>query len=98
NRVLQTKKYARNFGSAQKVRYLGMGLTGAVLVHSVAESATLMGSTLNALLLGLGVGLIDRVPEFASKEVFEEMQSWLHWTRCQAYSNSHLQHATLFIK
>ena len=48
--------------------YLAAALVAAVLVHGMFESAALLGSTVNALLLGLGVGLIDRLPELAARQ------------------------------
>lgn len=50
---------------ARTLGFLAIGLTAAVLLHGTAESAAFLGSTLNALLFGFGVGLIDRLPELA---------------------------------
>lgn len=46
--------------------YLAAGLTFAVLLHGVFESATFSGPSINALLLGIGVAMLDRTPEFAT--------------------------------
>jgi O-antigen ligase len=42
--------------------FLAVGLVGALLVHGLAESSTLLGTTPNALLIGFALGLIDRLP------------------------------------
>jgi O-antigen ligase len=47
--------------------YLALGLVAAVLLHGFAESGTLLGSTINSFLLGLGVGLIDHLPRLAMR-------------------------------
>ena len=39
---------------------LGAGILASVLVHGMVESSTLLGSSTNALFLGLSVGLMDR--------------------------------------
>ena len=41
-----------------------LGLTGATFVHGLVESGTFTGGTNAALLLGFGVALIDRIPQF----------------------------------
>ena len=45
--------------------YLMLACLISTTVHGLAESSMVMGSTLNPLLLGLGVGLGDRVREFS---------------------------------
>ena len=42
--------------------FLAVGLAGALLMHGLAESSTLLGTTPNALLMGFALGLIDRLP------------------------------------
>lgn len=49
--------------------YFAIGLVASVLAHGIVESGTFLGSTLNSLLLGFGVGLIDRLPELTSAEI-----------------------------
>lgn len=39
---------------------LGAGILASVLVHGMVESSTILGTTTNALFLGLSVGLMDR--------------------------------------
>ncbi len=39
---------------------LGAGILASVLVHGMVESSTLLGSSTNALFLGISVGLMDR--------------------------------------
>lgn len=60
------------FGRAVHTRWYGyfaVGLIASVLAHGIVESGTFLGSTLNSLLLGFGVGLIDRLPELATQEL-----------------------------
>lgn len=46
--------------------FLSAALLGGVLVHGLAESSTLQGSSVGALLLGMGVALVDRTRELTS--------------------------------
>jgi len=58
---------------------LGIALVVAILVHGMGESSALMGSTLNSLLIGLGVGLIDRVPQLTYWEWTRQRQRHSAW-------------------
>ena len=43
---------------------LSLSLTLSVLVHGLFESSTFSGPSANAFCLGMGVGMLDRLPEF----------------------------------
>jgi len=53
--------------AARHDAYYGLALVSAVLVHGLIESATLKGDTPNAVILGLGIGLFDRLVELADQ-------------------------------
>jgi len=48
--------------------YLALGYVVAIFVHGVVESGTLLGSTLNAMMLPFALGLFDRIPEMLRGE------------------------------
>jgi O-antigen ligase len=64
-RIIRASRRARG---TRDLAFLAAAVTVAVFINGAAESSTLMGTSLNALLLGFGVGLIDRVPEFARQD------------------------------
>jgi hypothetical protein len=45
--------------------YLSLACLFSVILHGLAESSMVIGGTLNPMLLGLGVGLSDRLREFS---------------------------------
>lgn len=47
-------------GRSRELSYLAAALLFPVLIHGLAESATFIAAGLNALFLGMGVGLLDR--------------------------------------
>ena len=47
--------------------YLSAALIISHLVHGMAESSTVMGTSLNPLLLGMGVSLLDHLPSLAQE-------------------------------
>ena len=53
--VRQSLTY-RNLG------FLALALYAAIFAHGVVEAGTIMGTTLNAVFLAFGIGLIDRLP------------------------------------
>lgn len=55
----------RRHGYSSDTAWLAIGLLAAILVHGMAESAALLGSTLNAFMLGFAVALSDRIYETA---------------------------------
>lgn len=56
-------------GSLKRYLYFSGALVLAPLVHGLAESSTVMGTSLNPLLLGFGASLLDRLPGFLSGAV-----------------------------
>lgn len=65
-RWLSVKEWLMRHRLSEDLAYLSAALVGAVLLHGVAESSTFQGTSAGALLLGMGVALIDRIPEFAA--------------------------------
>ncbi len=60
---LSTYRYVRSVGIEPQTAYLALGLVAAVLAHGVIEAGTVMGSTLNGMMLPFGIALFDRLPE-----------------------------------
>ncbi len=50
-------------GMTLRATYLAGALIAAVFAHGAVESASLAGSTVAAMLMGIGAGLIDRLPK-----------------------------------
>jgi O-antigen ligase len=59
----RTHHWLSRAGHSCELSWLALAFLVAVFLHGLAESSTFMGSSLNALLLGLGVCLIDRSRE-----------------------------------
>jgi O-antigen ligase len=60
--------FSRQHQWSRQLRVLGwlaLGCTFGLLVHGVAESSTLLGTTSNSLVLGFAVTLLDRLPSLA---------------------------------
>jgi len=53
----------REGGMKLRATYLAGALVAAVFAHGFVESASLAGSTVSAMLMGFGAGLIDRLPK-----------------------------------
>ena len=60
---LSTYRYVRSVGIEPQTAYLALGLVVTVLAHGVIEAGTVMGSTLNGMMLPFGIALFDRLPE-----------------------------------
>ncbi|NQT39547.1 MAG: O-antigen ligase family protein [Planctomycetes bacterium] len=72
-------RFLRQVRRRDELGILGIALTVAILVHGIGESSALLGSTLNSLLIGLGVGLIDRVPQLTYWEWARQRQRHSAW-------------------
>ncbi|MEE9131723.1 MAG: O-antigen ligase family protein [Phycisphaerales bacterium] len=68
---LSTYRYVRSFGIEPQTVYLALGLVAAVLAHGVIEAGTVMGSTLNGMMLPFGIALFDRLPELIRQASYE---------------------------
>jgi O-antigen ligase len=44
----------------------------AIAIHGVAESSTILGTTANSFIIGLAVGLIDRVHAVTAAQMLEQ--------------------------
>lgn len=64
-RTSATFRMLSRIRASKSVAWLAVAFTGSVLLHGLCESSVFVGTALNALLLGFGVGLMDRAPEFA---------------------------------
>jgi predicted Kef-type K+ transport protein len=62
-RAWRLRAIVRRYHFAADVGYLAIGLMVSILAHGAFESGDFMGSTINALLLGFSVGLLDRLPD-----------------------------------
>lgn len=64
-KLLGSWRYAIQFPSAKPYAYLMVGFFAAIFAHGFVESATFVGTTVNAVLLGWTIGMIDRLPKLA---------------------------------
>lgn len=55
--------------ASHQYSYFAVAMMGSVFAHGVIESGAFVGTTANALLLGLSLGLIDRLPQLAQDEL-----------------------------
>lgn len=55
--------YVRQHHLDSRYMFFALGLMGAILAHCTAESSTIMGSNINALMLPFSIGLVDRLRE-----------------------------------
>lgn len=53
--------------------WLAIGCSWGLLLHGIAESSTVMGATINPLLLGFSVAMIDRLPEIYRRALGQSM-------------------------
>jgi O-antigen ligase len=58
---------ARAAGVHTGFTWLALALAGSVLAHGVFESAPIMGTSVNVMMLAFGLGLIDRLQEIYSE-------------------------------
>ena len=61
-------RYVRELDLVVPSAYLALGYVVAIFVHGAVESGTLLGSTLNAMMLPFALGLFDRIPEMLRGE------------------------------
>jgi len=66
---LKTFFLMRSYPEFANLTGLPLALAYGVLLHGIAESCTLMGTTLTTFCLGLGVGLIDRLPLLLADDI-----------------------------
>lgn len=64
-KILSAWRYAIQFPAAKPYAFVMIGFFAAIFAHGVVESATFVGTTVNAVLLGWAIGMIDRLPELA---------------------------------
>ncbi|WP_146373799.1 O-antigen ligase family protein [Symmachiella macrocystis] len=67
-RMLRMFTIAARSNLDKSTPFLALAFTAAPLVHGLAESATFLGTSINALMLGFGIALIDRIPEMAQSK------------------------------
>jgi hypothetical protein len=73
--VLRSWKYVIQVPQCVGYGYLMLGLFTAIFAHAFVESATFVGTTVNAMMLGWAIGMIDRMKEIA----FDTYQQELPW-------------------
>jgi len=64
-RARRTLRLLAERGWSTKWAYLAISLGSSVLLHGMAESSALLGTTINSFVLGVSVGLLDRVHDGA---------------------------------
>jgi len=69
----------RRFRNVAHLTGLPLALVGGALLNGAAESGVLAGSVLPTLILGFGVGLIDRLPALARIEMARAAFRWKRW-------------------
>lgn len=67
-RMLKMFTIAARSNIDKSTPFLALAFMAAPLVHGLAESATFLGTSINALMLGFGIALIDRIPEMAQSK------------------------------
>ncbi len=67
-RALQMYRLVTQDPVHKPTAYLALAFACAILAHGVIESSTLMGSSINGMMLTVAFGLIDRIPEMLREE------------------------------
>jgi O-antigen ligase len=78
---LRLFRYMRRNRALTNFTGLPLGLVLGVLAHGFAESSVLGGTTLVTLLLGFGVGLIDRLPALVFDEAMQRYYFMAYYRR-----------------
>jgi O-antigen ligase len=66
-RMKQLAKWAISRGPVSDAASIVLAMLASILFHGLAESTTFVGTSIDSLLLGFGVGMSDRMPELAAK-------------------------------
>ena len=77
-RALQARAVLRRIPADVPVLYFALGAAAGILAHGFIESGTIMGSTINSVMLALSVGLFDRLPHLVEYEAAR--QGWDSWS------------------
>lgn len=85
-RGLRTLRIIQAGGENRETGYFALGIIAAVFAHGFIESGAVMGSTINGMMLTMGIGLIDRIPEMLAEQeqweaidAFDELSSGEHF-------------------
>ena len=62
---MRAARTRRRYPGSIESEYFAAAIIMAMLVHGLGESATVLGSAVNPILLGFAVGLIDHIPRLA---------------------------------